>query len=161
MKKFILILFLTTGVYGFTNSSETGSEKLSDVQLQFIKDNFNWNSEGLLIVNFRQPRNKCPYNQYKNLEKSYEWWVKNYSDLDLENIHNIYVYSNSKKSEAMIDGKNHFADLHNFFLTNFFSNDETCYGVLVINKRGEYRKKAGEYRKTEVREFINRLKQEL
>lgn len=154
MKKAFLLLFIAIGLLSF---KEDNKEKINEVQLEFLKESYNWSSEDLLIVNFRQPRKRCPYDNYKNLKKSSKWWTNFYSNMDLENTHNIFVYSDSEKAKDVIDSKKHFEDIYSFFLTKFFSKDQTCNGVLVINKNGEFRKIAGEYMQKDIENLIKQL----
>ena len=111
-----------------------------------------------MIVNFRQPKSSCGYDNYKNLKKSSEWWTEFYSEMDLEKIRNIYIYSDSERAKKIIDSKNHFEDINSLFSKKFFSEDKTCYGILVISRQGYFQKKAGEYTQKNVDELISKLK---
>jgi hypothetical protein len=159
MKKPILLVLLAIGFLSF-NKLENAylNEKLTETELKFVTENYNWNSKEFIIVNFRMPKSNCHYNNYANLKKSTEWWTKYYSKINLDNVHNIFVYSDNKKAKKIIDSKKHFADSNSFFLNKFFNQDKTCYGILVIKKNGEFQKKSGEYTEENVIELINNLK---
>ena len=77
--------------------------------------------------------------------------------MELVNVRNIFVYSESKKATEIIDSQNHFSDISNFFLDNFFNKEQSCYGILVINKKGEFQKKNGEYTQEDIVKYINIL----
>lgn len=159
MKKTILLLLISVGLLSFNKSEKnTDNEKLTEAQLNFIKENYNWKSEEILIVNFKQPRRRCFYNNYQNLEKSSKWWDDYYSKMELSNVRNIFVFSNKFNARKIIDSKNNFPDIKKLFLKEFFSNDKTCMAVLVINTKGEFRKKSGEYLQKDVEELIHQLK---
>lgn len=78
--------------------------------------------------------------------------------MKLENVHNIFVYSDSNKAKEVIDSKNHFSDIDNFFLDNFFIEDKTCFGILIINKNGNVQKKSGEYIQKDILKLMKKLK---
>lgn len=158
MKKTLLLLILCIGFLSFNKSDiKTIEGKLTEAQLSFVIKNYNWTSEKILIVNFRQPKSSCHYDNYKNLEKSSKWWAEFYSKMDLQNLRNIFVYSDNLRAKKIIDSKKHYADINNFFLKQFFSQDKTCYGILVINKNGKYQKKVGEYMQKDIEELIKEL----
>lgn len=157
-KKTVLLLILAIGLLSFNQRHGKGSkEKLTENELGFIKENYNWNSEEVLMINFRSPGSSCHYDNYRNLKKSSEWWTEFYSDMELVNVRNIFVYSDNKKAQKIIDSNIHFADINSFFLNNFFSRNKTCYGILVINKKGEFQKKAGEYTQEHIVELLKNL----
>jgi len=157
MKKQLMLLLLVISLFSFNKPEIQTDEKLSEEQLIFIKENYNWNSEDLIIVNFRQPQSSCHYDNYKNLKQSSDWWNDYYSKMKLNNIRNIFVYSDSNKATGIIDSKNHFSDVNNFFLENFFTEEQNCYGILVFNKNGDFQKKSGEYTQDDIVEFQNIL----
>ena len=152
-----MLLLLVISFLSFNKPESQTDEKLSETQLQFIIENYHWNSEDLIIVNFKQPRSSCHYDNYKNLKQSSEWWTEYYSKMELVNVRNIFVYSESKKATEIIDSQNHFSDISNFFLDNFFNKEQSCYGILVINKKGEFQKKNGEYTQEDIVKYINIL----
>ncbi|PWK19191.1 hypothetical protein LX78_01672 [Xanthomarina spongicola] len=152
-----MLLLLVICFLSFNKPESQTDEKLSETQLQFIIENYHWNSEDLIIVNFKQPRSSCHYDNYKNLKQSSEWWTEYYSKMELVNVRNIFVYSESKKATEIIDSQNHFSDISNFFLDNFFNKEQSCYGILVINKKGEFQKKNGEYTQEDIVKYINIL----
>ncbi|MCB0445677.1 MAG: hypothetical protein R2812_08425 [Gelidibacter sp.] len=159
MKKVFLLLILTIGLLSFSSpKNEIPNGKLTDAQLEYVKKIYNWNSEELLIVNFKQPERRCHYNNYQHFKESEKWWDAYYSKIELTNVRNIFVYSDSKKAKEIIDSKKHFADMDSFFLNNFFSKEKTCDGIVIINKNGDYQKKAGEYTLIDIAQLINKLK---
>ena len=158
MKKIIMLFFISLGIMSFKNNKEKISNgNLTEIQLNFIKENYNWNSEDIIIVNFRQPRANCFYDNYKDLNNSVSWWNSFYSIINLKNTLNIFVYSNKKAALNVIDSKTHFEDKNNFFLNTFFYDGRECYGLLVINKLGYYKQINGEYSENEVTNFIELL----
>jgi hypothetical protein len=157
MKKTILLLTLTISLLNFQKAESQTVEKLSEKQLEIISEAYQWNSEDIIIVNFRQPQSSCHYDNYQDLKKSSEWFTEYYSNIELVNVRNIFVYSDSNKATEIIDSKTHFPDTNNFFLENFFAKKKTCYGILVINKNGEFQKKSGEYTQEEIVELVNML----
>jgi len=157
MRNTILILILGFGLLSF-NKIKDSNEKLTEAELKFVKENYNWNSESLLIVNFRQPVTSCHYDNYTNLKKTSESIAKFYSKMELGNVRNIFVYSDGEKAKKIIDSKNHYNDIKSMFLNEFFSKDKTCYGILVFNRNGDFQKKAGEYTPEIIEELIDNLK---
>jgi hypothetical protein len=157
MKKYLMLLLLVISFLSFNKPESQTDEKLSETQLQFIMENYHWNSEDLIIVNFRQPQSSCHYDNYQNLKQSSEWWTEYYSKMELNNVRNIFVYSDSNRATEIIDSKNHFSDINNFFLENFFARDRSCFGILVINRDGDFQKKIGEYTQEDIIELVKNL----
>ena len=148
----VLIYFL-----GFQKLSSQ-NKKLSKEQLEFFKENYDWSSEKFFIINYRQPKLSCHYDNYKNMYKSRSEWKKYYSKITLENTLNIFVYSDKKRAEKIIDSKKHFSDKNYFLYLNFFSKEKTCYAVLIANSKGEYQQKNGEYSQKDIIKMIDQLK---
>ena len=157
MKKAHIILIIYFFITNINAQSTHHSGKVTETQLKFFKENYNWNSENILIINFLQPKYNCHYDAYTNLTVSISWWDKFYNDLDLKNIANRYVYSDNKKVKEIVNLKTHFADKDEFILKNFFSNEPFCYGVLIINQMGNYEQKSSEYLVEEVNYYIDKL----
>ena len=156
MKRIILLAFFTLIIMGFT-PFET-KKSLTQTQLKFIKDNYKWNTEKLLIINFRHKRENCFYDNTTNLEGGRNWWSKFYSKINLNKVLNIYVYSDSVSAKKIIDTKTKFEDYVDFLLATFFNTKKECYGILVINSNGEYEIHEGEYTVKQVKGFIKTLK---
>ncbi|WP_033957807.1 hypothetical protein [Psychroserpens jangbogonensis] len=158
MKRAFLLLILAVGLFGFHKvENNSHNEKLSEAQLKLVKENYAWSSEEFIIVNFRQPINSCHYDNYSNLKNSLKWWTDFYSKIKLNNVRNVFVYAEEKRAKKIIDSKSHYSDINSFFLNNFFVNDKTCYGILVIDNDGNYIKKAGEYNQEDVIELIKKI----
>lgn len=159
MKKFLVLLILAIGFSSFNKLTIKESEgQLTESELKFVQENYNWNSEEFMIVNFTQPQSSCEYNNYKDLNKSIQWWTTFYSKMELVNVRTIFIYSDAEKSKGIIDLKNHFDDVNSMFLNKFFSQHKTCYGLLVINRKGYFHKKAGEYTQEDITDLISLLK---
>lgn len=131
---------------------------ITESQLKFIKEKYKWNSKGLLILNFVHSNENCFYANNGNLENSMIWWEKFYSEIDLTNILNIYVYSDKISAKKMIDNKTKFEDYDDFLLRNFFNLKKECYAILVLNSEGEYEIHEGEYSEKQIENFIKMLK---
>ena len=70
MKKIIVLFIISLGMMSFKYNKEKNSNgKLTEIQLNFVKENYNWNSEDIIIYNFRQPRTNCSYDNYINLKR--------------------------------------------------------------------------------------------
>lgn len=94
MRKVVLFLLMVLGFSSFNifeNNTETG--QLTEIELQFLKENYKWNSEYFLIVNFKQPRSSCQYDNYKNIKKSVKRWSDFYGEINLKNVGNIFIYA--------------------------------------------------------------------
>ena len=154
------ILLFTFLILSFTVRSQI---KISDsinptrVIINEFKLNYNWGEEKILIINFSFPLKSCHYNHYENLKAGKLWWNNFYKKINLENIANRFVYSDSIKAKKIIDYQSHFPDKNNFILNNFFINTMECYGVILINEHGDYRIKKGEYLENEIVQFIREL----
>ena len=106
MKKTVILLILAIGFLSFNKLEiKDSTGKLTETELTFVKESYNWNSEEFIIINFRQPENSCQYDNYKNLKKSVRWWTKFYSKMELANVRNIFIYSDSEKARGIIDSK--------------------------------------------------------
>ena len=159
MKKSILLLFLITSLLSFKNL-ESGyfDNRISEADLKFIKEAYNWDSKDFIIIHFRYPKSNCHYNNYKTLDNFSASWETFFTGINLKEVRNVFVYSDKKFAKKIIDSINHYEDFNSFLLKNYFSNEKTCHGVLVINNSGEFKKKEGEYSSKELRKFLRKLK---
>ncbi len=157
MKKF-QILFMIYFVAITLNAQDTHhSGKITEEQLIFFKENYKWNTQKILIINFLQPKYNCHYDAYKNIKKSKSWWTNLYKEIDLKNIANRFVFSDYSVAKKVIDSETFFLDKEEFILKHFFLNEPYCHGILVINQSGNYEQKSSEYLKEDITEFITRL----
>lgn len=78
--------------------------------------------------------------------------------MKLENVRNIFVYSDYEKAKKIIDSKKPYRDIDALFFNKFFSKEHTCNGIIMVNKKGVFKKKAGEYTQENIRELLNDLK---
>ena len=97
----IFVILLTLNLKAQTVKQISG--KINEEQLKFIKENYNWNEENIIVINFLQTKRNCQYNAYKNWDVSKKWWENFYSKIDLTNVANRYVYSNAKAAKRIID----------------------------------------------------------
>jgi hypothetical protein len=156
MKKIIFLSLISMIIMSFCQNEN--KKTLTESQLKFIKEKYKWNSEDLLIINFVQPNKNCFYENNGNLENSIKWHQKFYSKINLNNVLNISVYSDKISARKIIDSETKFEDYDDFLLRNFFSLKKECYGVLVVNSKGEYEIQEGEYSEKQVENFIKTLK---
>ena len=156
MKKLILLSIISIMIMSFHQIENKKS--LTETQLNYIKEKYKWNSENILIINFVQSSKNCFYDNNKNLDESYKWFEKFYSKINLENVLNIYVYSDKKSAKKVINNETKFEDYEDFLLNNFFKIKKECYGLLVINSSGEYEILEGEYTEIQVENYIKNLK---
>ena len=61
MKKLLTLFILLTTLFV---SAQTNPKfvKLTQHDIQFLEQTYNWKGEKLLILNFKMPRNSCPHN---------------------------------------------------------------------------------------------------
>ena len=152
----VLVMLLTLNLKAQTFNQISG--KIDEEQLKFLKENYNWNDENIVVINFLQPISNCHYDAYENLSNPSKWWTNFYSKIDLTNVANRFVYSDANAARRIIDSKIYFGDVKNFILNNFFSKEPQCHGVLVINNFGFYEMLSREYSEKEVTFFIKILK---
>ena len=131
---------------------------MTELQLEFIREKYKWNSENLLLINFVHASERCFYNNNLNLENKSLVWKEFYSKVDLYGVLNIYVYSDSIAAKYIINNHTVFQDFDNFLLNQFFNSKKECYGVLIVNSAGKYEMKEGEYAPSEIENFIKKLK---
>ena len=154
MKKNILFFLLFIGNFTFSQINVIPKE-----ELETLKQSYKWNEEKILIVNFYLPKNNCHYNQYENLKNSKQWFDDNiYKTINLSNTKNIFVYSDKLTAKKMIDNNSFFEDFENYFLTNFFNENDNCYGVIVINSSGKCAFKIGEFSTEDVIMLLKNVK---
>lgn len=157
MKRLITLCLIVITFSSFIkNEPNTYSGKLNTIQLKFIKDNYPWKDGEFLIINYRQPKRSCHYNNYYKIASS-TWFDNLYSKIKLHNISNIFIYADSKRAKKIIDFKKHFEDKNHYLLDNFFSKDKSCYGLMIINEQGDYKQKNGEYFQSDIVSFVNKL----
>ena len=167
----LFILFSCASVKTTTTEKFTNDEnfpliydfkyKLEANEIEFLRKNYNWQEEDILIINFRQPRNFCHYDNNKVSKKTIKWWNDFYSKINIENCLNVFVYSENSRSLKNYNQQNYFLDKEKFIFMNFFNKKRSCDGVLIINKNGDYFQHGGHYSEKQVAKLISVLKAEL
>ena len=135
------------------------ADKMDSEKLLFIKNNYNWNNEKILIINYKQPISSCHFDNNKITSEGKTWWKNFYSKVDTENCLNIQVLANGERVKKKLDKIYYFDDENEFLLTNFFDRKKSCFGVLVINDQGDYIQYNGHYSERQVDKFIKNLKE--
>lgn len=159
--KYLIALLLAFSLNVNAQKKNEKSGKLSELQLEIVQKNFNWDANNkVIILNFLQPKSNCHYDNYSNINKPNLWWKNFYSKIDLTNVENKFVYSDSLAAKKIIDYKKNFSDKDNFLLNNFFNDTPYCFGIIVINSQGFYKIKGSEYLQDEVKSFLKSLKEE-
>ena len=127
-------------------------------QLKAIQETYNWGEEQFLIINYRQPKNFCSYNNYENLAESENWFKNNvFNKLDLSECRTIFIYDDKINAGNFLDFTTHYDDVGHYFLQKFFNQKGFCYGLLVISKNGTYLKEMGEYNHKNIASMIDQL----
>lgn len=93
--------------------------KLDQKQFEFIKTNYQWENEKMLIINFRQPKSFCHFDTCEHYLKGKNWWRDFYSKVMLDNCQNLFVFSDKFRLDIPIDDKNNFEDKDSFLINNF------------------------------------------
>ncbi len=130
--------------------------KINNEELKFIKQQFDWNEEKILIINYTQLRSDCHFDNHKHLKEGGKWWKKFYSKIELNNCLNKFACSEKHKGISDL-----YIDRTNYFLKNYFSHKKSCFAVLVINKNGDYMQYNGHYSEEQVSHYIKTLKSPL
>ena len=167
---FTLFLFLScssTKTTAGKDSVNAQSEKpvlldfageLSAEQLSFVRTAYHWESDEVLIINYSQPIANCHFDNNQINNASERWWNDFYSKVNTENCRIIKVLSNGERVRGKLDEEYYFDDKNDFLFENFFNRKQSCYGVLVINTRGEYLQYNGHYSEKQVEKYIEALK---
>lgn len=169
--KSIVAIFLLSFTYSFsqikvkekkqtstTNLSVTEIKTVPKDQLKSIKENYNWKKASYLIVNFKNLPSKCSYDVYGDIVNAYNLYEKKaFEKMDLTNCRNIFIYADKDLAKPILDYKTHFEDIGLYFMKNFFNQDNTCVGVLVMNQKGEYLVTTEEYSTFTISEMMKTL----
>lgn len=157
---FTLILFLSVLNLTFSQDKNVQSGQLNSKQFEFVNKAFKWGTKEFLIINYTHSKENCSYDVGANIGKntSINWWEKFYKTLDTTNIANRFVYADKLAAEKIINEHTHFLDNLNFVFNTFLSKYRNCYGVVVINKNGNYFVKGSEYTFEDILSFIDSLK---
>lgn len=134
------------------------ADKINSEKLEFIKKNYNWNSQKILILNYSQPISSCHFDNNKITSDGKKWWKNFYSKINTDDCLNIKVLANGERVNNKLDNIYYFDDKDDFLLTNFFGRKKSCFGVLVINNEGYYIQYNGHYSERQVSKYIENLK---
>lgn len=107
--------------------SQNENNRLNEQEITFIKENYNWAEEEVLLINYKQPVQFCHYDNYANIVNSHKWWDQFYAKMELTNVKNIFVYATERRARKIIDSVKHFSDKDSFLLNRFFREEKTCY----------------------------------
>lgn len=169
--KSIIVLFLLNLTFTFgqikikekkeaksTSTNTTEIKLIPNDQLKAIKENYNWNNEKFLIINFKNLQVKCNYEIYEDVVKAYNLYEKKAFDkMDLSQCKNIFVYADKPLAKPILDNKMHFEDIGLYFMKNYFNQENNCVGVIVINQKGEYLVETEEYNTFTIVEMMKKL----
>jgi hypothetical protein len=175
MKKIIIVLIVflfyscstTKNVENKKNDSNNEkpitydyADKINDEQLNFIKKNYNWTNEKILILSYIQPIAISTCNiDYKTIPESGKKWRKDfYSKINTEGCLNIQVFGSGEIIKSKLDNITYFDDKDDFLYENYFSRKKSCFGILVINNEGYYIQDNGHTSEKQVEKFIENLK---
>ena len=145
----LLILFLFFNINNVFSQSKKIATKL---QLQFLQNNFNWDSEDYLIIAYKNSENNCT--QYKNEIETNDWVMRLVDNAGIKNAHEILVV-NGQKSYA--NSKQIFMDKEAFILKEFL-NTSSCFSLIVFNEQGHYISKIGEFTEFDIKKIVKQLK---
>jgi len=95
------------------------SGKIDKESLSFIKENYLWNNEKILIINFRQPKSYCHFNNSFINNQSLNFQKRFYSKINTNDCLIINVLSNKKNIRKKLMQKKHYIDKNKYFLNNF------------------------------------------
>lgn len=154
MKKHLLLLVL------FFNLSFAQEKAIPKDQMKSIRYEYNWTEEeDFLIINYRFPQDYCPYENYSELESTYNWLNnKVYSKVDMTKNRNVFIYADKLAAKPILDNETHYDDIGHYFLKNFFDKKGNCIGLLIINKKGAYQSIIGEYSSKDILNLTEALK---
>ncbi|TMM31160.1 hypothetical protein FDT66_04110 [Polaribacter aestuariivivens] len=178
MKKSVIILILLFIVVSCSSSKliEKPTEKINvkthkrktiiydyvgfiDIEkLNFIKKNYKWNNEEVLIINYSQPVKSCHFDNHKINSVTKKFYKEFYEKIDTENCLNIKVLANGERVRRKLDNISYFDDKDDFLQTIFFERKKSCFGILVIHKNGNYLQYNGHYSERDVAQYIYDLK---
>lgn len=127
-------------------------------QLNLINNFYHWQNEEILIINYNQPITSCHFNNHIISHTGKRWWKRFYSKINTENCLTINVYANKKKMKGNLNFENYYDDKKGFLLKNFFNRHQSCFAVLVVNKKGNYYQFNGHYSEEQVAKYIELLK---
>ena len=136
----------------------TFAGKVDSQHLNLIKQYYHWQDEEILIINYKQPISSCHFDNNTITSKGKKWWKDFYSDINTANTLNIQVLANGEKVKNKLDDLNFFDDKNDLLLNNFFNRKRSCFGVLVVNKNGDYFQYNGHYSESQVGAFIENLR---
>lgn len=155
MEKLAVLLILIF----FSENTFSQEKRIPKDQMNSIKLEYNWKNENYLIVNYRFLAKDCSYDNYGELKKTYNWFNETiYTKLDATLFRSIFVYADKLAAKEILDNKDNYDDVGHYFLNKFFYQKNNCYGVLVINKAGNYKLILDEYSKKNIENMFDALK---
>lgn len=129
-------------------------------KVAFLKQNYNWKAGTKLIINFKTFLSTCHYDQYR--VKNNDWLDEFYRKLRLENVTNIYIPLQEKSAKKLIISRNDFyEDIDDFFTKTFnLKSGAHCYALMMINEKGSFMLRVGEYTEADISDFLKILEGE-
>jgi len=140
---------------------------LSQEDLDFLKDTFQWYND-VLVINYTLPEENCNINTKKpkdaesRFERARIWWDPFYEGIDLMGAQVIHVEPSELYGEAFSTySAQYFWDEKGFLLDHFYRNPRGCESVLVVNRQGKFYQQNNHYTQEQVAYYIARLKSNL
>lgn len=170
MKKvlFLLMILVTISSQSQTDKvlkikpgSQVAFGYLTKEQFVVFKDfvlktcNYKFSDESTYLINYRQPQSDCHYNQYENNTCDISWFEKNvFNKIEMPESMIKFYFQHKPIYQKGCASK---TDLNEYLYTTFFEKNNLCYGLIVINEKGEFRVLTGEYESDDINKFIKLL----
>lgn len=175
MKIVIVFLFAVTNILNAQNynsgktkiSEQTFKGVLREDELEEFKA-FIESTSGLqeieldnsFLINYKQPEADCFYNHYaSNKDCDISFFEDNiYNNIALnEKTLKFYFQHKILPVKKSNDCETKF-DADEYLYKRFFEKSNLCYGLILINSKGEFISYMGEYIYGDVQKFLNQLK---
>lgn len=154
---FILtFLFFSCGTV--KNPIKESIKKLSEDDFNKIESYFDFSKEETLVIGVIQAREKCHYNNYRDIEKSSKWLLAMMDNTKLENSKSVLIILYKHKNiDNTVNNIRVFKDANSYFQNTMFSSGNSCHGIVVLNKQGYYIAKDGEYEESTIHALAAKL----
>lgn len=138
---------------------------ITEKDLTYLRENFNWNGEDILIINYTLTEASCkiPYAKPSEPEARFKrartWWEPFYQNIETYDAKIVHVEASERFARAFITySDSYYWDEDGFLLKHFYRNPRGCEAAFVVNRLGQFYQQNEHYTQEQVAFYVAKLK---
>lgn len=142
--------------------------KITSEQLTYLRDNYDWNTGDILIINYTLPENSCTITYPKPVEpearfkRARTWWDPFYESIETYDSRTLHLEASERYATWFSRySKQYYWDKDGYVIEKLFRNASGCEAVFVVNRLGQFYQQNEHYTVEQVAFYVAKLKNSL